>query len=143
MKHSRLVHAIAAAALAATLAHANGAAAQGTPSGKIGYVNTDRVIREARASQQAAQALQAEYKKREREIAGGPPAEADRRRGALTEDINLRREEAIKLFIDRANGVIRRIGQQENFDAVFIDANYADKRVDITDRVIKALDAER
>ena len=138
----RLVHAFAAAAIAAALAHPGGAAAQqGTPaSGKIGYVNTERVLREARAPNQSAQALQAEFKKREREITG---ADAERRKAILVEDINLRREEAIKLFIDKANGVIRRIGQQENFDAVFIEANYADKRIDITDRVIKALDSEK
>jgi outer membrane protein len=143
MTQSRLVHTIAVAAMTA-LAHAGGAAAQqGTPaSGKIGYVNTERVMREARASQQMAQALQAEFKKRGDEITGTGP-DVERRRAALLEDFNARREESIKQFIARANAVIRRIGQQENFDAVFIEANYADKHIDITDRVIKALDAER
>ena len=142
MTLSSLVHKIAAAALAAAIAFAGGAAAQqGTAaSGKIGYVNTERVLREARAAQQMAQALEAEYKKREREITGSG---AERRRAALVEDINARRDEAIKGFVEKANAIIKRIAQQENYDAVFAEVNYADKRVDITDRVIKALDAER
>jgi outer membrane protein len=144
MTQSRLVPTIAAAAIAAVLAHAGGAAAQQAVSQmvKVGYVNTERVLREARASQQLAQTLQAEFKKREREITG-TPADVERRKAVLVEEINQRREDAIKQFVERANGVIRRIGQQENFDAVFIEAAFADKRIDITDRVIKALDSEK
>jgi outer membrane protein len=145
MTQSRLVHILAAVALAAALAQAGAAAAQqGTAaSGKVGYVNTERVMREARLPVQLKQNLEAEFQKRDREISAGKPEDVERRRRSLAEEMVQRRDDAQKQLIEKANGVIRRIALQENFDAVFVEAAYADKRIDITDRVIKALDAER
>lgn len=127
-----------AVALAAPMA-----AAQAPATSKIGYVNTERVMRESRAAQQMQKGLEAEFQKRDKEIAAGPATDIERRRIALIEDMNLRRESAVKQFIDKANGVIRRIAEAEKFDIVFLDAAYANARIDITEKVVKALDAGR
>ena len=119
------------------------AAAQAPAANKIGYVNTERVMRESRAAQQMQKGLEAEFQKRDKEIASGPATDIERRRSALIEDMNLRRENAVKQFIDKANGVIRRIADAEKFDIVFLDAAYANARIDITEKVVKALDAAR
>jgi len=95
---------------------------------KIGYVNTERVMRESRAAQQMQKGLEAEFQKRDKEIAAGPAADMERRRSLLIEDMNLRRENAVKQFIDKANGVIRRIAEAEKFDIVFLNAAYANNR---------------
>ena len=142
------IPAFAAAALAAAISFPalaqQPAAPAAAPAGyKIGYVNTERVMKNSRVSQQAAKGMEAEFQKREKEIAAGPAAEAERRRAALNEDFGARRDEAIKQFIDKANDVIRRIAEAEKFDAVFLEAAYASNRIDITDKVIKALDAGR
>ncbi len=132
------------AALATALALSAGTAAAQAPAGnKIGYVNTERVMRESRAAQQMQKGLEAEFQKRDKEIAAGPAPDIERRRSALVEDMNLRRENAVKQFIDKANGVIRRIAEAEKFDIVFLDAAYANARIDITEKVVKALDAGR
>lgn len=132
------------AVLASAIALAAGTAAAQAPAGnKIGYVNTERVMRESRAAQQMQKGLEAEFQKRDKEIAAGPAADMERRRSALIEDMNLRRESAVKQFIDKANGVIRRIAEAEKFDIVFLNAAYANTRIDITEKVVKALDAAR
>ena len=110
---------------------------------KIGFVNTERVMREARAPQQTQKNLEAEFQKRDREIAAGPPADMERRRVALGEEFNQRRDEALKQIIDKANAMIRRVAEQEKIDVVFVEAAYANARIDITEQVIKALDSER
>lgn len=132
------------AVLASAIALAAGtAAAQAPAANKIGYVNTERVMRESRAAQQMQKGLEVEFQKRDKEIAAGPAADMERRRSALIEDMNLRRENAVKQFIDKANGVIRRIAEAEKFDIVFLNAAYANTRIDITEKVVKALDAAR
>lgn len=137
MKMGRTI--VAALALAA----ASGTAAAQAPSLKLGFVNTDRVMKESRVAQAAQKALEAEFSRRSKEIASGAPADVERRQRALAEDMNLKREDALKQVVDRANAVIRRIAQQENLDAVFYEAVYAAPRIDLTDKVIKALDASK
>jgi outer membrane protein len=138
-KHS--IRWLVAAALAAATA-LPAAAQQPQPSAyKVGFVNTQRVVKDSRVSQQAQKALEAEFQKREKEINAGPPAQAERRRRALAEDIAARRDDALKQFVDKANAAIRRIAEAEKFDIVVADVAYAAPRVDITDRVIKAIDA--
>jgi len=132
-----------AALAAALIAVASPAAAQQPAGYKIGFVSTERVLRDSHASQKAVKELEADFKKRGKEIAGAPAAERERRGAALTEDMNLRRDEALKQFIDRTNAIVRRIAEAEKFDAVFFEAAFASKRIDLTDRVIKAVDAER
>jgi outer membrane protein len=119
------------------------AAAQEPAAYKIGFVSTERVMRDSHASQKSQKDLAAEFSKRGKEIASAPVAERERRGIALNEDMALRRDEAIKQFIDRTNAIVKRIAEAEKFDAVFFEAAFASKRIDLTDRVIKAVDAER
>ena len=116
-----------------------------SPAGgqKIGFVNTQRVLRDSVASMQVQKNLEAEVQKRTKEIEAGPKADIARRKAILADDMNLRRQDVLKQFIERANRAIRRVGEAENFDVVVIEANFASTRIDITDRVIKALDSER
>jgi outer membrane protein len=137
MKLARIAW-IAAAALCAA---AGSAVAQ--ESYKIGFVDSQRVMVESRVARQARVALEEEFKKRDQEIAGGPPASVQQRRNALLEEMTLRRDEALKQLVDKANAAIRRIAQDEKFDAVFLEAAYAAPGIDLTARVVKALDSAR
>lgn len=110
---------------------------------KIGFVDTGRVMRDSRVSQQMQKSLSAEFEKRQRSIEGGPKSEIAWRKGALNDDMNHLRDDAMKEIVDRTNGVIRRIAEAESYDAVFFEAAFATPGIDLTERVIKALDAGR
>jgi outer membrane protein len=141
---------------------------------KIGFVDTNRVMRDSRVAQAARKSIEADFQKREQEIAAGearlkrlaaelekgaalPAAERQkrtaeagklqgdlvRRRNEFAEELNLRREEALKSIVDKANGIIKRIAEQENYDLVFFEATYVNPRIDLTDKIIKALDAAK
>ena len=129
------------AALAAGPARAQ--QAPGRTDYKIGFVDTARVMRDSRTSQQMQKSLSAEFEKRRLDIDGGPKSEISWRRGSLNDDMNQRRDEAMKQLVDRTNGVIRRIAEAEMYDAVFFEAAFATPRIDLTERVIRALDAEK
>ena len=58
------------------------------------------------------------------------------------EDVNQRRNEELSQVIESANRIIRQIAEQEKYDIIFQEAAYANPRIDITDKVIKALDAK-
>ncbi len=117
--------------------------ASSTPSGKVGVVNTAIVMRDAKASQQAQRELEAEFKRREAEILKGPKEQVERRRAALQEDMAQRRDERLAQIVERANAAVKRIAEAENFDAVFFEAAYASDRIDLTQKVIKALDSAK
>lgn len=145
MNQHRIASMISAAAVLMAAAAGPALAQQAaTPNSyKIGFVSTDRVMRDSRVSQAAQKGLEAEFLKRDKEIGGGPPAEIARRRNALNEDMIMRREEALKQLVDKANAIIRRIAESEKFDLVFLEAAYASPSIDLTDKVIKALDAAK
>jgi outer membrane protein len=109
---------------------------------KIGFVDTGRLMRDSRVSQQMRKSLSAEFEKRQRSIESGPKSEIARRKGTLHDDMNQMRDDAMKKIVDRANGVIRRIAEAETFDAVFFEAAFVTPRIDLTERVIKALDTD-
>ena len=58
------------------------------------------------------------------------------------EDVNQRRNEELSQVIEQANRIIRQIAESEKYDIIFQEAAYANPRIDITDKVIKALDAK-
>lgn len=139
-------HSIASTLAAALLAVAAGSAQAQQPapaSYKIGYVSTERIMRDSRAAQQLQKGLEAEFAKRAKDIEAGPKADIERRKSALSDDMNMKRDDLLKLFIDKTNGIIKRVAEAEKFDAVFLEAAYHSTRIDITDRVIKAVDSER
>lgn len=55
------------------------------------------------------------------------------------EDLNLRRNQELAALFERANRVIRQIAEAEKFDLIVQEAVYRSPRIDITDRVLKAL----
>jgi len=59
------------------------------------------------------------------------------------EDLNLRRNEELAALFERANKVIRGIAEAEKFDLILQEAVYRSPRIDITDKVLKALSAEK
>ncbi len=65
--------------------------------------------------------------------------EFQRRQRELNEDVNARRNEELQSVVERANRAIRAIAEKEGFDLIVQEAVYASPRVDVTDRVIKAL----
>ena len=68
--------------------------------------------------------------------------EFQRKQREFREDLNTRRNEELSSIIGRANEVIRRVAENEKLDIVFQNDQvvWASPRIDITDRVIKALE---
>src|SRR5205809_219188 len=138
---------------------------------KIGFVNTERVFREAAPAKRAQQKLEREFASRNAELAKVEKqgrdlqtelerenvtiAEAQRRekerqladisrnfqrlQREIREDLNLRRNEELASVQERATRVINQIAEQEKFDLIIQEAVFASGRIDITDKVIKAL----
>ena len=65
--------------------------------------------------------------------------EFQRMQREFREDLTIRRNQEIQGLMERANRVIRAIAEAERFDLIVQDAVYRDPRIDITDRVLKAL----
>ena len=55
------------------------------------------------------------------------------------EDLNLRRNQELSTLFERANRVIKQIAEAEKFDLILQEAVYRSPRIDITDKVLKAL----
>ena len=140
---------------------------------KIGYVNSERVLRESAPAKAALARMEADFSKRERELtdqASRLKAAADRldkeaptlseaernrrqrdlveqdrdlqrKRREFQEDLNQRRNEETAGIVERANKVIRQIYESEKYDLILQDVVFAGPRVDITEKVIKALNA--
>ncbi|HET9580072.1 MAG TPA: OmpH family outer membrane protein [Usitatibacter sp.] len=138
---------------------------------KIGFVNTERVFREAAPAKRAQQKLEREFAARNAELGKiekqGRDLQADLERENVTmpeatrrekerqladisrnfqriqreirEDLNLRRNEELAGVQERATRVINQIAEQEKFDLIIQEAVFASGRIDITDKVIKAL----
>jgi len=139
---------------------------------KIGFVNTERLFREAAPAKRAQQKLEKEFAARDAEIQkltkqvrdqqtsldkdGATMAEAERRnkerdlanlsrdlqrsQREFREDLNLRRNEELAGIQERANKVIQQIAEAEKYDLILQDpVVYASQRIDITEKVIKAL----
>lgn len=62
-----------------------------------------------------------------------------RKQREFREDLNQRRNEELAIVLDRTNKVIKQIAEAEKYDIVFQEAVYASPRIDITDKVLKAL----
>ena len=58
---------------------------------------------------------------------------------SYSEDLNLRRNQELQSLFERANRVIKQIAEAEKFDLILQEAVYRSPRLDITDRVLKAL----
>jgi outer membrane protein len=66
-----------------------------------------------------------------------------RKQREYREDVNQRRNEELSQVIDQANRIIRQIAESEKYDIIFQEAAYANPRIDITDKVIKAMETSK
>jgi outer membrane protein len=142
---------------------------------KIGYVNSERVLKEANPAKAAQAKLEAEFGKREKDLADvanrlkaaadkldkDAPTLSDaektrrqrdlveqdrdfqRKRREFQEDLNQRKNEELSGVVERANKVIKQIFDSEKYDLILQDAVHWSPRVDITKKVIDALNAGR
>ncbi len=66
-----------------------------------------------------------------------------RKRREFQEDLNARKNEELQQVLERANRVIRQVAEQEKYDLVIQEAVYISPKHDITDKVIRALNASK
>ena len=64
-----------------------------------------------------------------------------RKKREFDEDFNSARNEDLKQIFDKATKAIRQLAETEKYDLVVQDAVYFNPKIDITDKVIKALNA--
>jgi len=138
---------------------------------KLGWINIERIFREAGPAQKATKKLEKEFDKRQGDIQkigkqmsdlqaqldkeGMTMTEGDRARKErdlanlnrdfqrmqreFREDLNTRRNEEFASIQERANKVIREIAESEKYDLILTEAIYASPKIDITEKVLKAL----
>jgi outer membrane protein len=83
---------------------------------------------------------EADRARRQREIAE-MDKDFQRRQREYREDLNQKMNEETAQVIEKANAVIRQIAAAEKFDFIFGEAVFASARIDITEKVLKALAA--
>jgi outer membrane protein len=142
---------------------------------KIGYVNSERVLREANLAKVAQSKLEAEFGKREKELrdqetklrGAAEKLEKDaptlsenernrrqrdvveqdrdlqRKKREWQEDLTQRKNEELSSVVEKANKVIKQIFDNEKYDLILQDAIHFSPRVDITKKVIDALNAQK
>ena len=141
---------------------------------KIGYLNTQRIFRDAPAAVKAAKKIEAEFSRRDQELQGMAKqlqgmqqsleknsltmTESDRRakekelnelsrefqrkQREFREDLNLRQNEENAAIIEKANKAIKQLAETEKYDLIVQDVVWASPRLDITEKIIKALATE-
>ena len=67
--------------------------------------------------------------------------EFQRKRREFQEDLNNRKNEELQAIIDRANRAVKTLAESEKFDLIIQEAVYINPKHDITDKVIKLLNA--
>lgn len=65
--------------------------------------------------------------------------DVNRKQREFNEDVNRRRNEEFSTVLQSANRALKVIAEKEGLDAVFQDAAYANPKLDLTDKVLKAL----
>jgi outer membrane protein len=158
-------------AAAAVFAHAQALA----EDFRVGFVNTDRIFREANTAKAAQSKLEQEFSRREKELNDmgttlktasdkfereaptlsesqrtarqkqlvDMDRDFQRKRREFQEDLNSRKNEELQQVLDRANRVVKQVAEQEHYDVILQEAVYINPKHDITDKVIKALNAAK
>ena len=80
--------------------------------------------------------------RRQRELAE-MDREFQRKQREFREDFNQRRNEELQGLLERTNRIIRQIAEQEKFDLIVQEAVYFNPRIDMTERVLRALNATK
>jgi len=171
LKHS-FFRGLSMVALVGCVATAMPVAAQ-AQSFKAGFVNTDRILREADTAKAAQAKLEAEFSKRDKELrdmgaamkAASDKFERDaptmsesqrqarqrqladqdrdlqRKNREFQEDLNARKNEELAHVLDKAKRVVKQMAEAENYDVILQEAVYVNPKHDITDKVLKAMNA--
>jgi len=141
---------------------------------RVGFVNTDRILKESAAAKAAGSKLEQEFSKREKDLIDQGVAlkaladkleresptlsesqratrqkqlvdqdrDLQRKRREAQEDLNARKNEELQGVFERANKVVKQIAETEKYDLVLQEpVVYINPKHDITDKVIKALNA--
>ena len=140
---------------------------------KAGFVNTDRIFREATTAKAAQAKLEQEFSRREKELVDmgntlktatekfereaptmaesqrttrqrqlvDQDREFQRKRREFQEDLSARKNEELSQVLERANKVVKQVAEAEKYDVILQEAVYINPKHDITDKVIKALNA--
>jgi len=162
----------AAAVLVSALALCGGPV-HADDSFRVGFVNPDRVLREALPAKAAQAKLESEFTKRDKDLQAQGEAlkaaserfereattlseaqraqrqralidqdrEFQRKRREFQEDLNARKNEELQAVYERANRAIKQIAESDRYDAILQEAIYINPKHDITDKVIRALNA--
>lgn len=69
--------------------------------------------------------------------------EFQRKRREFQEDLNQRKNEEFQNLLERAQRIVRQLAEQEKYDLILQDALYVGPHVDITDKVLHALDTAK
>ena len=64
-----------------------------------------------------------------------------RKRREFQEDLNARKNEELQTVIERANKVVKALAETEKYDLIVQEAVYVNPKHDITDKVLKSLNA--
>jgi len=64
-----------------------------------------------------------------------------RKRREFQEDLNARKNEELQQVIERANRVVKALAEAEKYDLIVQEAVYVNPKHDITDKVLKSLNA--
>ena len=67
--------------------------------------------------------------------------EFQRKRREFQEDLSARKNEELAQVLERANKVVKQVAEAEKYDVILQEAVYINPKHDITDKVIKALNA--
>ena len=142
---------------------------------KMGFVNTERIFREAATAKQAQAKLEQEFAKREKDLVDAGNAlktaserfereaptlsesqrtarqrqlveqdrDFQRKRREFQEDLNARKNEEQQVVVERANRAVKQVAEAEKYDVILQEAVYIHPKHDITDKVIRALNAAR
>ena len=142
-----------------------------TAETKIGFVNTEKIFRDAAPAVRAQKKIEKEFEKRDQEMQrlakqlqtmqesleknsvtmsesekrnkdrefNDLNRDFQRKQREFREDLNQRRNEELAAVLERANKTIKAIAEAEKFDVILQEAVYAAPRIDITEKVIKAL----
>jgi len=160
--------------LVAAMFLAAGIPASASAQSKIGFVNTERILRDSVPAAQASKRLENEFAKKQQDLQKLADQlkrmQSDLEKNAVTmsdtqrrskerefselnrelqrrdrdfrDEVNQRRNEEMAQLLDQANRVVRQIAEQEHYDAILQDGVYVNPRIDITDKVIKALEGK-
>jgi len=138
---------------------------------KIGYVNTQRIFRDAPTALKAAKKIETEFSKRDQDLqrmakqlqgmqegleknaVTMPESERrtkekdlnelsrefQRKQREFREDLNLRQNEENAAIIEKANKAIKTLAEAEKYDLIVQDVVWVNPKLDVTDKIIKAL----